>query len=254
MMNQPSNYSEGSLQDRLCEELCLLPGRLSRTFYMMASLDAQATHMNSESEESRAQLLYNIRNSTVHTAFEGKRSSHSGSPSHHHHHSHQQHKHHRTQTLIHQENQLSALQCLHQSQRKVLLDKLAVGKRASEWIGRAKSIINRYQQESNLIDTNALSTSSSSSSLYTKNNIGLGGGGGLTTAGVESYQQSSPLFEWFNRCRFSPTSCSFYPDSTTVTETKGRALASLRPLGKTSLYVDFHVYNTSSSAAGLFYY
>lgn len=110
----PSN--ELSLQDRLSEELGLLPGRISRTFYLLATLDAQASRVRNDLQHTRIRLLENLNSTDAPLAFPSQ--------------------------------QLSAMRQLHQVQRQLLADKLFVDKKASEWLARAKSVVNRYNQES----------------------------------------------------------------------------------------------------------
>lgn len=108
--------NESTVQDRLGEELGLLPGRISRYFFLLATLDAQASRIRTDLQQSRSQWLGNLQ--TV------------------------------ASSDLHQHSQLGALHQLHLAQRQLLADKLFVDKKASEWLERAKHVVNRCNQES----------------------------------------------------------------------------------------------------------
>lgn len=108
-----------SLQERLGEELGLLPGRISRTFFLLATLDAQASLVKSDLQNNRIRLLENLSNNSS-----------------------------SSDLTISSSQQLSALRQLHQVQHQLLADKLFVDQKASEWLSRAKNVVNRFNQES----------------------------------------------------------------------------------------------------------
>lgn len=118
--------NESSAQERLAEELGLLPGRISRYFFLLATLDAQASQIRVDLQHTRVQLLGNL-STTSHNAEPVSATLNPPSSS---------------------SSQLSALRELHLAQRQLLADKLFVDKKASEWLARAKNVVNRYSQES----------------------------------------------------------------------------------------------------------
>lgn len=111
----PTSSSSSSLQERLAEELTHLPGRVSRYFFLVATLDAQATQMNQDLQTTRQQML-------LHTA--PTRSV-------------------ATSTA----KQLDAIQELHNAQRQLLADKLYVERKAAEWFNTARQVVLQYNTE-----------------------------------------------------------------------------------------------------------
>lgn len=112
-----------TLQDRLSEELALLPGRVSRTFYLLASLDAQASFVKNDLKRSRIEALESLKSLQPSTTSTAAPSNNNRTPS-------------------------SALLQLRQAERRLLADKLLVNKKALEWLVRAKTVADQCQKES----------------------------------------------------------------------------------------------------------
>lgn len=193
---------ESAFQKRLAEELALLPGRLSRYFFLLATLDTQVNQVSDQLGASRAALLGNA-GKAFHCADNSNRTNvqnHTGSDEQSEHTSEQYQK---TPgeppTLpeqdaeLHASAPLTALKELHLAQRQLLEDKLFVDRSAVDWFHYARNIVLSHNAE-----IRQQQKTEPLAPYYRVSNTAYSSGGGTATAAYNHLrhpQSQDPFWE-----------------------------------------------------------